>query len=390
MKFFKQIINEVTSFENSSLWVLSDRGFEWKNSRGNPTLNHPEAFPRVYFPDRTKSDLMTIDDSMPIARAWGRIDHRNKDFHIMTDHGMEPYGVGIGENHKKTKEDDAFTRLKALKTLTTNFPGYRMHWGHEGDPGNLTPVMLSTKEAEKRLMSHLGELSEDIQIFDGTSPNSSAMGKDWSQLLDAHRRFNTRTMRHEHNDMGSFGDGYRLHRVDVTNPTNVRDDHIRNYYIVHEPHEKVVGHLSAYIPSTKNPIGENETLSISTMDIHPRHRQKFTGGRSLAIDLYKYLSNAGHRLVSGSSQSHGGAYLWQRLMRDPEIGPRVKLFINYGKQSVPASPMRSKDIWAADEDDYDGPPRVIPDRKIIPETDPVKASDVASRWLEIEPRKVKK
>lgn len=161
MKVFKQIISEVTSFNNNTLWVMTDHGFQFMTPKENESVEHPVAFPRVYFPGRTKTDLMTMNINMPDARAWGRIDNQNKDFHIITEHGLEPYGFGVGEKHQRRKEDDAFTRLKALKTLKTKYPDHRVHWGHEGEvSGNRTPVFMSASEAEKRLMSHLGELSE--------------------------------------------------------------------------------------------------------------------------------------------------------------------------------------------------------------------------------------
>ena len=88
MKVFKQIISEVTSFNNNTLWVMTDHGFQFMTPKENESVEHPVAFPRVYFPGRTKTDLMTMNINMPDARAWGRIDNQNKDFHIITEHGL--------------------------------------------------------------------------------------------------------------------------------------------------------------------------------------------------------------------------------------------------------------------------------------------------------------
>ena len=176
MKTFKQYICEVINWSGNTLFAVGPGGYvEYHHDKENIT-EHPDAFTHLNFNNRPSSReyLMGIEDlrdsnaerspyaKRPKARSWGRVDHTSKVIHIITEHGMSPYGTGIREKDKRKKESDVFTRLHALKTLKKDYPEYQIHHGYVSGESILpqwnsprTPRVISFSQYEKELTDML-------------------------------------------------------------------------------------------------------------------------------------------------------------------------------------------------------------------------------------------
>jgi len=173
MKVFKDYIIEVLSWEANTLFAIGPSGkIEYHHDPKSRMTEHPDTFKHLNFNNRPHSGelLIGIKDlrdpeasgytsaSRPKAISWGRLDHQNKVFHIVTNYGTSPYGISQNEKNKRIRERDVFDRLYALKKLKETYPDYQIHHGHEGgwnSPRN--PRIISTTQYEKELMDHLTE-----------------------------------------------------------------------------------------------------------------------------------------------------------------------------------------------------------------------------------------
>lgn len=146
MKSFKQYISEIKEWTDSILWVLNPTTKQLEYSK-ETNRNHSDVFPHLMFNDTSwKSDEPDIDK--PVARAWGRIDPKGNNFHIVTQSsGLSPNP----RNSKKAMEDDVFSRIEALKHLKKQYPGHMVHASdNEG-----VPKLMTISEYEKHITGHL-------------------------------------------------------------------------------------------------------------------------------------------------------------------------------------------------------------------------------------------
>lgn len=171
MKNFKEYITEVIDWDKNSLFAIGPSGkIQFHHDRRGTMIEHPDAFEYLNFMDRPSSreynigikDLRDPDargypgTDRPRAVSWGRVDHENGVVHIVTQHGMSPYGINEREKDKRTKSNDVFDRLHALKELKKHYPDYQIHHGYEGGWSSpRTPKVMSYSQYEKELMKHL-------------------------------------------------------------------------------------------------------------------------------------------------------------------------------------------------------------------------------------------
>lgn len=169
---FKQYISEVIDWDQNSLFAIGpDKQIRYYHDRKSTMIEHPDAFKDLNFMDRPHSgeimsgiEVLSADagDSpatkRPKALSWGRVDHTNGVVHVVTQHGISPYGVNPSEKNKRTREDDVFHRIHALKLLQQHYPDYDVHFGYEGGWGSpRTPKIISFSQAQKELMDHLDQ-----------------------------------------------------------------------------------------------------------------------------------------------------------------------------------------------------------------------------------------
>lgn len=176
MKSFKHYIIEVVSWEKNTLFAIGPRNgpIEYVHDTKSRMIEHPDAFKHLNFNERPHSGehLMGIEDlshesareypgtDRPKASSWGRIDHENKVVHIVTQHGLAPYGLVSSERNKKIREDDVFHRLHAIKQIKQTYPDYSIQHGYEGGWASpRVPRVISSSQYEKELMDHLNEHS---------------------------------------------------------------------------------------------------------------------------------------------------------------------------------------------------------------------------------------
>lgn len=167
---FKSFLNEVLSWKANTLFAIGPSGnIEYHHDPKTNMIEHPDAFKHLNFMDRPHSGEVMIgikdlrdpeaegypSTSRPKAVSWGRLDHENKIFHIVTQHGMTPYGVSEKEKNKRIRERDVFDRLYALKKIRETYPDYQIQHGHEGEWISKNPRIISTTQYEKELMQHL-------------------------------------------------------------------------------------------------------------------------------------------------------------------------------------------------------------------------------------------
>ena len=173
MKSFKHYIIEVLDWEGNTLFAMGPSGIiEYHNDKKGRITEHPDAFKHLNFNDRPHSGELSIginnlkdenakgykDVDRPKALAWGRIDHKNNVIHIVTEHGLTPYGVVRFEKDKRKRENDVFLRIDAVKQIRKNYPGVQIHHGFEGADlwsSPRYPRLISIDQYEKELMKHL-------------------------------------------------------------------------------------------------------------------------------------------------------------------------------------------------------------------------------------------
>jgi len=127
MKSFSLFLKEVFTFVKNTSFVLAGDGFHTLGEKESHD-EHPNAFPHVHFPGHPYKENNNIPTTTT-ARAWGRIDHKNKVIHILTPHAgtnvaVAGFGVGLREKHAET---DIKARLDAISELRKAHPEYKMH-----------------------------------------------------------------------------------------------------------------------------------------------------------------------------------------------------------------------------------------------------------------------
>lgn len=165
MKTFKQYITEIVSWENNTLFAMGpDNKIKLHHDSTSSMIEHPDAFTELNFNDRPSSDeynrgikdLSKSNINRPKAIAWGRIDNDNKTIHIVTQHGLSPYGYGKNENNEKLKREDIFNRIDILKQIKQKYPNFNIQHGYEGGwESPRIPVFTNYSTYEKELTDML-------------------------------------------------------------------------------------------------------------------------------------------------------------------------------------------------------------------------------------------
>ena len=127
MKSFSLFLKEVFAYAKSTSFVLAGNGFHTLGEKES-RVEHPNAFPHIYFHGHPYKENNYIRPIMT-ARAWGRVDHKNKVIHIVTPHAgtsvvVRGFGVGVREKHA---ENDIKARLDAISELRKAHPEYKIH-----------------------------------------------------------------------------------------------------------------------------------------------------------------------------------------------------------------------------------------------------------------------
>lgn len=171
MRTFKQFLREVKSWEKNTLFAIGPNGpVEYFDDITNET-GHPDAFKHLNFNYRPNSEeekygIETLRDDIakdspfdihrPHAQSWGRIDHKNKTIHIVTQNGALPYGTLPHQNHKRRKEDDIFHRIDAAKKLKEKYPDYLIqHKVKQISSEIFEPTYLTHSAYERTMMGLL-------------------------------------------------------------------------------------------------------------------------------------------------------------------------------------------------------------------------------------------
>lgn len=173
-------------------------------------------------------------------------------------------------------------------------------------------------------MKNFKQLLEDIELVSG-HPRTTKSDMRYAQMDfkdDAEYRKN----------LGKIHKDYSLHTSG------------RNYWITHDPSNKVVGHIDA------EPSGRGKTIKIAQLNIDKDHTKKKIG-HSLAVAGYKHLWRTGHTIHSGEEHSVGGANVWRELMNDPETRDHIHaVYSRYGgrkKELGLAKHLDTADIWTS-------------------------------------------
>jgi hypothetical protein len=166
MKTFKQFIIESAKnkfdFKDNSLFVVNsnkklhivhtpeeDKGFD-------VFIEHEDVLPQFNYA-MNDNDTTEENKHKPRPLSFGRIDHKNKMFYIISQakgqpEGKEQYGrPDYTLMRKKDVENDVYNRLHTARAVHEKHPGYRIEVS--GHPNHM---VLSLPEYEKYLMSHLG------------------------------------------------------------------------------------------------------------------------------------------------------------------------------------------------------------------------------------------
>ena len=163
------------------------------------------------------------------------------------------------------------------------------------------------------------------------------------QLSDGHKFL-------KHENLGEIHPGYELYR----HSSSTTDDdgkivHLHDYSIVHKNNGEVAGEIQSTAgkidPNTgEHTRGTGKGLAIRWVGVHPDHSSK-KAGTSLPIAAYKFLHKLGHSIKSDATHSRGGAILWNRLRKDPDVKDYVKLHDESNNSAVPAHKLSYGAIW---------------------------------------------
>lgn len=156
-----------------------------------------------------------------------------------------------------------------------------------------------------------------------------------------------------HRNHGEIHPGYELHRHTVARRATGRGEdpivHFHRYTIVHKKSKDVAGEIDATAGKIDRKTGEHRPgtgkgLKIEWVGVHPDHSSK-KAGKSLAVAAYKHLHSKGHSIKSDVRQSYGGAHVWDRLRRDPDVGDHVKFHDELDNKATPAHELPYGRIW---------------------------------------------
>ena len=157
MRSFKHYIIEVLSFNGSTSFAFAGGRLHHVDERVS-THEHPTAFPHIYFPGHVSGDeTNSPNNRRMIADMWGRLDHENKVFHILSgNEGLDLASRGFHPRiHPKQAEREVNMRLRVARQIQEIHPNYKIHIGyHSVVP---TTIVVSFEEHEKMLNQYLSK-----------------------------------------------------------------------------------------------------------------------------------------------------------------------------------------------------------------------------------------
>lgn len=208
--------------------------------------------------------------------------------------------------------------------IWTNLPS-----DHPGDYGEEVPLVLNPKPKKRKKA-----VTEDIEVSNILSkPSDGYKPRDFARtvknLLDT-----VKDKKYYPRRSGRIAKGYTLY----TSKDPHEPEHGHVHHIVHDDTNHVAGEIW-----TRSYDGDHE---VTHTNVHGDHTQKKIG-KSLAVLAYKHLAKKRGSLRSSNLQSPGGASIWNRLRKDPEMKGQIFHKMR-GKPEVPAHDIPDKKIWAAE------------------------------------------
>ena len=270
---------------------------------------------------------------------------------------------------------------------------------------NAQSKIPTKKIAKKKLTEGLLSFSEFITeapeldpYIDAPSGRKHKFGSDYLKSKESTYHLHTGHKFLKHENLGEIHPGYELHRhvSSVTGLDRGKPVHVHQYSIVHKKSGDVAGEIDASAGKIHRKTGEHtrgtgKGLAIKWVGVHPEHSSK-KAGTSLPIAAYKHLHKLGHSIKSDTTHSFGGAHVWDRLRKDPDVKHHVKYHDEKDNKAVPAHKLDYGDIWQEHESGQEttlvlhAKPKkkvvtedieLIPvDKSVYAETKPRKAADV--------------
>jgi len=144
MKRFKQFLKEAVNIHpTNTLYAVLSSGKVLTHENAKNT-EHRDAFPNLNFLGRGGDT--TGEKETPLA--WGRIDTRDNNLHIVTEHGLNPpMGSSSGILNR-----DINNRLQAIEHLETHFPNHEIVAGG-GGYGGYSKILHSYDKHREHLYS---------------------------------------------------------------------------------------------------------------------------------------------------------------------------------------------------------------------------------------------
>jgi GNAT superfamily N-acetyltransferase len=163
------------------------------------------------------------------------------------------------------------------------------------------------------------QLLEDIEVV-SSADVPKATKKGWKDITSHFHRT-------DKTDLGEIHPGYRMHREN--------HDHGTSFYIHHVGSNQIVGHVSTGM--------DGKNIHVAGVDVHPHHTSKHIGA-SLPVEAYRHLHRRGYNVHADNKQSVGGAKIWHRMMKDPELSKHVEAR-EMSKSRHNADKIDTKRIW---------------------------------------------
>ena len=216
----------------------------------------------------------------------------------------------------------------------------------------------ATKTRKKKLTEGLLSFSEFITeapeldaYIEPSAGRKHKFGSDYLKSKESTYHLHTGHKFLKHENLGEIHPGYELHQhvSSVTGYDRGKPVHVHQYSIVHKKSGDVAGEIDASAGKIHRKTGEHtrgtgKGLAIKWVGVHPEHSSK-KAGTSLPIAAYKHLHKMGHSIKSDTTHSFGGAHVWDRLRKDPDVKHHVKYHDEKDNKAVPAHKLDYGDIW---------------------------------------------
>ena len=228
--------------------------------------------------------------------------------------------------------------------------------------GMIKSAQSKIAKPKKKLTEGLLSFSEFITeapeldaYIDAPSGRKHKFSSDYLKSKESTYHLHTGHKFLKHENLGEIHPGYELHRhvSSVTGLDRGKPVHVHQYSIVHKKSGDVAGEIDASAGKIHRKTGEHtrgtgKGLAIKWVGVHPEHSSK-KAGTSLPIAAYKHLHKLGHSIKSDTTHSFGGAHVWDRLRKDPDVKHHVKYHDEKDNKAVPAHKLDYGDIWQEHE-----------------------------------------